>query len=290
MKKCCSERLSVSGLDYHVRCWGDADQPLMVLLHGWMDVSASFQFLVDALADQWHIIAPDWRGCGLTEWAQGTYYFPDYLADLDQILAHYSAQKPVHLVGHSMGGNVAGLYAGIRPERVASLISLEGFGMPDAAADLAPARYLKWLEQRQEPATFKLYEDFSGVEARLKKTNNNLTDEKAAYLAQHWARQREDGKVELLGDPRHKWTNPVLYRAQEAFACWQQISAPVCWIGAEDSMIGRWFDSDKEEMQRRLAAFRSIRYESVSGSGHMLHHDQPQKVARLMENFLNETD
>lgn len=288
MKKCRSERLTICGLDYHLRLWGERDRPLMVMLHGWMDVSASFQFLVDALADRWQVVAPDWRGCGLTEWAQGSYYFPDYLADLDQILLHYSAGHPVHLVGHSMGGNVAGLYAGIRPERVASLISLEGFGMPDSAADLAPARYLKWLDQRRESAVFKLYENFSGVEARLKKTNSNLTDEKAAYLAQHWARQREDGKVELLGDPRHKWTNPVLYRASEALACWRQIRAPVCWISAKDSMLGRWFESDKAEKARRMAAFRSIRYETVTESGHMLHHDQPAKVAQLIETFLNE--
>ena len=84
----------VRNLRYHVRCWGKAGAPKLFFLHGWMDMSASFQFLVDALRGDWHVIAPDWRGFGLTEWARDGYWFPDYYADLDALLQFYQPDAP----------------------------------------------------------------------------------------------------------------------------------------------------------------------------------------------------
>jgi pimeloyl-ACP methyl ester carboxylesterase len=101
------------------------------MVHGWMDVGASYQFVVDALTtDRW-VVAPDWRGFGLTpSGGADSFWFPDYLADLDALLDLLSPDAPVDLVGHSMGGNVAMMYAGIRPERIRTLVNLEGFGLP----------------------------------------------------------------------------------------------------------------------------------------------------------------
>src|SRR3974390_2076306 len=131
--------LPVRGLRYHCRVWGRAGAPALLMLHGWMDVSASFQFLVDALRGDWRGGAPDGRGFGLTEWTRGgSYWFPDYFADLDALLDHFSRDAPATLIGHSMGGNVAGMYAGIRPERVARLVSLEGFGLAGPEPGMAP--------------------------------------------------------------------------------------------------------------------------------------------------------
>ena len=130
MKASESQFVQIRELRYHVRRWPRKGAPKVILLHGWMDVSASFQFVVDALRGPWDVYAPDWRGYGLTEWGKSdSYWFPDYLADLDSILERFSAQDAVNLVGHSLGGNVAALYAGIRPQRVARLVNLEGFGM-----------------------------------------------------------------------------------------------------------------------------------------------------------------
>ena len=91
-----SQTVQVRGLQYHLNVWGDAtaagsDKPPLVMMHGWMDVGASFQFVVDALAaaegSDRLIIAPDWRGFGLTQTpAADCYWFPDYLGDLDAAL------------------------------------------------------------------------------------------------------------------------------------------------------------------------------------------------------------
>ena len=87
-----SRWLAVHGLDLHVREWGTEGAPKLFLLHGWMDVSASFAFLVDALRRDWHVIAPDWRGFGLSSWASHGYEFPDYFADLDALLDRTKAR------------------------------------------------------------------------------------------------------------------------------------------------------------------------------------------------------
>ena len=128
-----SEFYRLRGLNYHVRRWRGNPEKKIFLLHGWMDVSASFQFMVDALSTQWDVYAPDWRGYGLSEWSGADgYWFSDYIGDLDALLHRIQPDGAVNLVGHSLGGNVAGLYAGIRPERVARFVNLEGFGMPFA--------------------------------------------------------------------------------------------------------------------------------------------------------------
>ena len=111
-----SEFITVRGLRTHVRHWGREGAPTIFMVHGWMDVAASFQFVVDCLDGDWHVIAPDWRGFGLSERTHSdTYWFPDYVADLDVLLEHYSPGEAVNLLGHSMGGNVVSLYAGMHP-------------------------------------------------------------------------------------------------------------------------------------------------------------------------------
>ncbi|MCY7317634.1 MAG: alpha/beta hydrolase, partial [Ramlibacter sp.] len=215
-----SEFVPIRNLRYHVRLWGEpgADKVPLVMVHGWMDVAASWQFVVDALQADHYVIAPDWRGYGLTT-ADGpradNYWFPDYLADLDFLLDHYSPGQPVHLVGHSMGGNIAMIYAGTRPERIRSLVNLEGFGMAATRPSQAPRRYAKWMDEvkafHRGELALKGYDSAAGVAGRLMKTNHRLTQENADWLAQHWARREPDGQWRILGDAAHKITNASLY-------------------------------------------------------------------------------
>lgn len=285
-----SEYLDIRGLRYHVRHWGTASAPSLFMLHGWMDMSASFQFMVDCLQQDWHVIAPDWRGFGLTERTSAdTYWFPDYLADLDALLLHYAPDEAVNLIGHSMGGNIAGIYAGVRPHRVAKLINLEGFGMPPTTPDQAPGRFAKWLNELQRRPVMRAYASLEEVMSRLQKTNPRLSRERAGFLAGHWASLNDEGKWEILGDPLHKNVNPVLYRVEETMACWEQISAPVLWVEAAETDIWRWFSQHalvRAEIERRIAHIRNVRTETIPDAGHMLHHDQPALLAAAVERFL----
>ena len=279
-----SEFHTIRGLRYHVRRWPAPGAPRIVLLHGWMDVSASFQFLVDELQGNWDIHAPDWRGYGLTDWDKSDcYWFPDYLADLDFLLD--AIGDPVHLVGHSLGGNVATMYAGVRPQRVAKLVNLEGFGLSRTAPEDAPRRYARWLQELHDRPGFRPYADFDELAKRLREGNPRLTEERADFLARHWGRQVE-GRVVLRGDPAHKIVNPVLYRYEEVRACWRQVRAPVLWVDAAETTALQRVGLDEAQYAERRAAFASLRHETVKDAGHMLHHDQPKAVARLIEAFL----
>ena len=285
-----SELITVRGLRTHLRHWGRAGAPQLFMLHGWMDVSASFQFVVDCLQGDWHVIAPDWRGFGLSERTHGdTYWFPDYLGDLDAILQHCAPHGAVNLLGHSMGGNVAGLYAGVRPQRIARLINLEGFGMSATKPKQAPGRYAKWLDELQQPSMLRTYPTPQAVAARLQKTNPRLSDERAAFLARHWAAQNGAGEWEILGDPRHKHASPLLYQIDEVLACWSAITAPVLWVEADDTNMWQWMGPKAEarvEIDRRLGFLADVSTRMMADAGHMLHHDQPEALAQMIEAFL----
>jgi pimeloyl-ACP methyl ester carboxylesterase len=280
--------LRVRGLNYHCRTWGREGAPKLFMLHGFQDVSASWQFTVDALGGDWHVIAPDWRGYGLTDWGgQDTYWFPDFVADLDAILDHFEPELPATLVAHSMGASVAALYAGAVPQRIRKFVSIEGFGGPPAIAEDAPRRYAKWLRQIVQGEEQRPYADFADFAERMMAENRRLTPERAAFLVQHWGKEEPDGTVVRRADPAHKVVRPTPSRLDEAIACWQQITAPVLLVEGSNSRAVAQQRSKPEEYEERLAAFQTLAgIERIEDAGHNIHHDQPEALAKVIEKFL----
>ncbi|MDR7093752.1 alpha/beta fold hydrolase [Hydrogenophaga laconesensis] len=292
-----TEFVPVRHLQYHVRQWGESDaaQPPLVLVHGWMDVSASWQFVVDAMrTDRW-IIAPDWRGFGLTR-ADGpppdNYWFPDYLADLDILLDHYTGDRVVDLVGHSMGGNAAMIYSGVRPQRIRRLVNLEGFGMPETRPAQAPGRYAQWIDEvkalHRGENTLKAYASADGVAQRLMKTNPRLPGDKADWLARQWAAPNAQGQWEILGEAAHKIVSAQLYRLDETLEIYRRITAPVLSVTASDDSLSLWWKNTftLAQYKERIRSVPNLLSADVRDAGHMMHHDQPEELARLLENFL----
>ena len=305
--------LPLRGLNYHAHSWGDAslvtpDRPPLLMLHGWMDVGASFQFAVDALAaaegfDRW-VIAPDWRGFGLSGTPKSdSYWYPDYLADLDALLdtlldtpvdGLVDAPLPaatfgaIDLLGHSMGGNVVMSYAGLRPARIRRLVNLEGFGMPQTKPHQAPRRLVQWLDELKAPATLRTYASVDEVAARLMKNNPLLPADKAAWLAPHWSRLGTDGQWHIQADPAHKRVNPVLYQVPEVLEAWKLISAPVLWVDGDQTDTSKWWGTryPRSEFDDRLAVVKQVQRVRLSPCGHMLHHDQPEALAQHLAAFL----
>ena len=288
--------VSLRGCRYHLLKWGQpsASLPPLVLAHGWMDVAASWQFMVDAFGADFmqdrQIIALDWRGYGQTESpATDSYWFPDYLGDLDALLDIVSPGQAIDLVGHSMGGNVVMMYTGARPERVRRLVNLEGFGLPERPADHAPTQYAKWLDELNVPQDLRPYDSAEGVARRLMKNNPRLSADKAAWLAPHWSQQDEKGRWQILGDPAHKRVNPVMYRVAEVLATWKRIAAPVLSVVGRETDLAQWWGTryTLEQFDQRLEAVPNVHRQWVDGAGHMLHHDQPQRLAAVIESFLD---
>jgi pimeloyl-ACP methyl ester carboxylesterase len=291
--------LDIRGLRYQVHAWGDPssitpEAPALFLAHGWMDVGASFQFIVDELArlegERRFVVAIDWRGFGgSSSGGVDAFWFPDYLADLDALLDLLAPGQAVDLAGHSMGGNVAMSYAGIRPGRIRRLVDLEGFGLPDTRPEQSPDRLARWLAELKTPMSLRPYDSLEAVAQRLMKNNPRLPADRAHWLAPHWAERRDDGQWHILGDPAHKRVNPMLYRASEILAAWRRIEAPVLWMEGAQTDVGRFWGAlyPRAEFEARIAQVPRVERVVLQDCGHMLHHDRPAQCAQAMREFLD---
>lgn len=287
----------IRGLDYHVLTWGNPTNgtPVMFACHGWMDVAASFQFMVDAFSQDRCIVAPDWRGFGRTMATSADHFvFADYLLDLDCLLDHFSPEAPVDLIGHSMGGNIALCHAGLRPARIRKLVNIEGFGLPATQPQEAPQRLAAWMDNVKAlhagSLQLRSYADLAAVARRLQQTNPRLPDDKALWLASQWAAQDTNGQWHIRAHAGHKIPNHQLYHVDEMLACLQQITAPVLCVESEEDSISQFWGErySHVEYRQRMTQIRQVRHARIAGSGHMLQHDQPGVLARLIEEFLAE--
>jgi pimeloyl-ACP methyl ester carboxylesterase len=274
-------KLSIRGVNYCVHEWGSDDAPLFVYLHGWGDTGSTFQFVVDALSAGWRVVAPDWRGFGRSPCRCTSYWFPDYLADLHALLEGISPDAPLRLVGHSMGANVAALYAGTFPERVQALVDIEGFGLVDSRPADAPSRYRAWIEASNSPLSFSEYDDIASLAQRIARRHPAMAADAAAFVAREWAVQEADGKVRLRADPLHKLPNPVLYRRAEAEACWRAVAADTLLVIGGNSRFAQDFPVTTDG--RMFARNQTV---VIDGAGHMLHFEVPGPLAAAIEEFL----
>lgn len=283
----CSAFHDIRGIRYHINEWGDRDRPLLVLLHGWGDCGNSFQFLVDEFRRDRFVVAPDWRGFGHTVASATNFWFPDYLNDLDVLLNIYQPEHPVAIMGHSMGGNVAALYAGVMPERVAALINVEGFGLAESQPANAPASYRRWIEMSRCPPGYTEYQEFGQLAHKIKQRSPNMAADKAMFVARLWATRHEDGVVRIRANPAHKLPGASQYRRAEAQACWSCIEAPSLKVAGAQTQYKdaakTWQDGAQQSGRYAQADVRVI-----DKAGHMLHFEQPGALAATVEDFLED--
>ena len=286
-----SNKLNVRGLGYHIHQWGEPKNPKIFAIHGWMDSGASFQYIASNLAKTFHIIAPDLRGFGNSGHDVNGYWFPDYFADLEVILNHYSANQKVNLLGHSMGGNIVLLYAGIRPNRVEKVFSLDALGIQQTTPNDSAMKYRQWLDQIEKQTPEKTYPDIQTFEQSIQRNHPRLSDDTIRFLAKSWSKQNHQGEFILRHDKKHLNTNPIRYNHDDITAIWGQIEARVGLLMAEDSPIyQQYVTSSRLEHARKLLNISDQDYHCIQSCGHMVHLEQPTKTASCINSFFKSED
>jgi pimeloyl-ACP methyl ester carboxylesterase len=281
--------MAVRGFSYNIREWGDPSAPLLVMLHGHRDASSTFQFAVDLFKRDWHVVSPDWRGFGQSQWAPQGYWHQDYLADLDALLEILSPHEPVRLAGHSLGGNTVNTYAGVRPDRVLRACSLDGFGLRTKIPEDSPGQLEKFLEAWRKPlAGARPYSTIESMAERLMQGNKNLTRDKALFLAAHQHRRLEDGTLAWSFDPAHARPFGTLHRVDELGACWRNITCPMLWI-ASDRIFPPSMRGDSLSFEWRMEQVKDLTFHRLAGTSHNIQHDAPGEVAGLIEDFMTST-
>jgi len=276
------------GLKIHYVEWGEGDAPPLVLVHGFLDHARSWDAFVAALRDRLarprRIIALDCRGHGDSGWvgAGGYYHFPDYILDLDTLIQNLSLPS-VSLLGHSMGGTIAFLYAGTFPRRVEALILVEGMGPRGHSFSAAPQRMEQWitdvhlLGQRRAVQ----YANLEKGAERLRRNNPRLKPDMALHLARHGMRQTPRGKWVWKFDPLHRTTSPQPFYAGQAQQFFQRIQCPALILWGEESR-----QLTRREKKERLEGLAGETHVTIKNAGHMIHHDNPQDMARVVAAFL----
>lgn len=274
-----------TGLAYQVWQWGADDAPTALLLHGFLDIGRSWSRVAEVLSAKFRVIAPDLRGHGDSDWigAGGYYHFPDYLADVDSLVDIEAPNQTVAVVGHSMGGTIASLWAGVRPQRCRRLALLEGLGPPLYERDLA-TRVQEWIDawRRAQPRITKTLADLDAAAARLRHHDPQVSAAWALQLATWSTRSGDDG-LRWKHDPLHLTVGPTPFRRELANALWQRITCPVLLVDGERST----FRLPDGESAARAACFRDVRATQLAAAGHMMHRHQPEALAELLLPFLD---
>ncbi len=257
---------------------------IALLLHGYLDAAGSWEQVAARLAARGlEVLAPDLRGFGRSDrlGRGGYYHFPDYVADVDALVAQLDPNHELVLVGHSMGGSIACMYAGSRPERIHKLVLLEGVGPPAMPPELAVTRMRRWLDQMKRPRQPKPLASLEDAAQRLALHHPRLDIELLERRAEHLTERDGQGVLRWAHDPMHRTTAPSAFQAEVFMAFLAQITCPVLFI--DGGPLG-WHPADE---QQRLDALphRPTRV-LLEDAGHMMHWTRPELVANAIVDFV----
>ncbi|MGH7960405.1 MAG: alpha/beta fold hydrolase [Candidatus Binatia bacterium] len=276
-----SQRLKLHYVD-----WGNPDKPLLVLVHGGRDHCRNWDWVAQALRDDYHIVAPDLRGHGDSEWARGSEYsMIENVVDLAQMLSQMDA-FPVTLIGHSRGGAIVLQYSGVFPEKVAKLVAIEGLGPPPEMIRQQPTqaheRMQQWVAQMRalagrDPRRYKTLDE---AVQRMREANPRLSPEQAYHLTVYGTNRNEDGTYVWKFDNYVRVLSPYLFNLADAQQIWSRITCPTLLIRGGDSWAP---DPEKEP---RGKAFRNATIATIPNAGHWVHHDQLEDFLRVVREFL----
>ena len=274
-----SQRLKLHYVD-----WGNPDKPPLLLIHGGRDHARNWDWVAHELRSEYHVIAPDLRGHGDSQWSiGGSYALVDYTLDVAQLLAALH-MFPITIISHSLGGSIGLQYAGTYPERVRKIVAIEGLGPPPGMIKDRPAheRMQQWIAEMQGLAQRHphRYKSLDEAVARMRDANPQLTYEQARHLTIHGSYRDEDGTYLWKFDNYVRAASPYLFNMREARDLWSQITCPVLLIRGTASWAS---DPNKDG---RATAFRDAKVVNIEKAGHWVHHDQLDEFLHVVRDFL----
>jgi pimeloyl-ACP methyl ester carboxylesterase len=278
-----SQRLRLHYVD-----WGNAGAPPLLLVHGGRDHCRNWDWVAQELRSDWHVIAPDLRGHGDSQWSQdGTYMMAGYIYDLAQLI-HQLQVAPVTIIAHSLGGNIALRYAGLYPENLAKLVAIEGLGpsprmLARRSAMGFPERMRGWIAE-QRALSGRLARRYASIEdafRRMQEENKHLTPEQARHLTQHGVNQNEDGTYGWKFDNYVRSWPPYDLTAGQIEELWGRISCPTLLIYGGESF------ASNPAKDGRSRHFHNAEIATIEGAGHWVHHDRLQEFLALVRAFFD---
>jgi pimeloyl-ACP methyl ester carboxylesterase len=277
-----SQRLRLHYVD-----WGNRDAPPLLLVHGGRDHCRNWDWVAEALRDDYHVIAPDLRGHGDSQWmVGGGYNMVDYVYDIAQLL-HQTRMTPVTIIGHSLGGSISVTYSGIYPENVRKLVAIEGMGPPPAMLERrlnepTAARLQSWIgELRKVSGRIpRRYDSLEEAFQRMQEENPHLSAEQARHLTIHGSNQNEDGTYSWKFDNYVRSFFPVGLTHEQSQELYARIACPTLLIRGTES----WASDPAKD--GRAAVFRDVQVVNIEKAGHWVHHDQLERFLEVVQAFL----
>jgi len=277
-----SQRLRLHYVD-----WGNPAAPPLLLVHGGRDHCRNWDWVAAALRHDWHIIAPDLRGHGDSQWSpDGNYSMAGHIYDLAQLI-HQQALAPVTIVSHSLGGNICLRYAGIYPENVRKLVAIEGLGpsprmLAERGRKTIDQRMRDWIDEQRGLAgrLSRRYPTIEDAFKRMQDENKHLTPEQARHLTQHGVNQNEDGTYSWKFDNYVRAWQPYDMTNEEVEQLWTRIACPTMLVYGKES----WASNPQDD--GRAKHFPNAEVMSFDGAGHWVHHDRLDGFLEMLRRFL----
>ena len=270
----------------HYLDWGNSSAPPLLLVHGNRDHCHNWDWVAQALRDEYHIIAPDFRGHGDSAWVFGSAYsHSEYVYDLAQLI-HQQQLAPLTIIAHSLGGSVALRYAGIYPENIKKIIVIEGTGGPPAMYEQRPVhdRMREWIDNNRKVSgrMSKRYDSLEDAYKRMHEANDHLREDQARHLTIHGSNQNEDGSYSWKFDNYTHVMSPFDMTREQTHELWSRIDKPVLLVNGKES----WFNDESQEDP--MPYFQNAKQVQIENAGHWLHHDQLEKFLQVSRDFLAE--
>jgi pimeloyl-ACP methyl ester carboxylesterase len=270
------------GLRLHYADWGNESAPPLILIHGGADQCRSWDWVAQSLRPHFHVVAPDMRGHGNSEWAKASSYsLSDYIYDLSRLIRSAAAGKPA-IVAHSMGGMIGLAYAGTFPDQVSRLAVLDGMFLPALPAKPIDQQMAEWMAQLDKLAEQKArcFRTVSEAAERILHRNSRLTKEQALHLATHGLKKNADGSYSWKFDPYQRAMAPYRLSADHYTALWSRITCPTLLLRGSESFL------PDPAASGLLAHIGQADLRTMTGAGHWLHHDKLDDVLLELRPFL----